>query len=52
MAKARFGRAQKASALLPLSVLSVAWTASLATVGSDTAAASSVSPPASPLRTP
>ena len=41
MAKARFGRAQKASALLPLAVLSVAWTASLATAGSDTAAAGS-----------
>ncbi len=41
MADARFGRAQKASALLPLAVLSVAWTASLATAGSDTASAGS-----------
>jgi len=36
MAVARFGRAQKASALIPLALLSVAWTASLATAGSDT----------------
>src|SRR3954452_7136636 len=35
MADARFGRVQKASALLPLALLSVAWTASLATAGSD-----------------
>jgi membrane-bound lytic murein transglycosylase B len=41
MADARFGRAQKASALLPLAVLSVAWTASLATAGSDAASAGS-----------
>ncbi len=34
MADARFGRVQKASALIPLAVLSVAWTASLATAGS------------------
>ena len=32
---ARFGRAQKASALLPLAVLSAAWTAGLANAGSD-----------------
>ena len=38
MAVTRFGRAQKASALLPLALLSVAWTASLATAGSDTSA--------------
>jgi hypothetical protein len=37
MAEARFGRVQKASALLPLALLSVAWTASLATAGSDPA---------------
>jgi hypothetical protein len=36
----RFGRAQKATALLPLAVLSAAWTASLATSGSDASAAS------------
>jgi len=35
----RFGRAQKASALLPLAVLSAAWTAGLATTGSDASAA-------------
>ncbi len=35
MAVTRFGRAQKASALLPLALLSVAWTASLATAGPD-----------------
>jgi membrane-bound lytic murein transglycosylase B len=35
---ARFGRAQKASALLPLAVLSAAWTAGLATTGSDASA--------------
>ena len=38
MAGTRFGRAQKASALLPLALLSVAWTASLATAGSGTSA--------------
>ncbi|HEX3929450.1 MAG TPA: lytic transglycosylase domain-containing protein [Nocardioides sp.] len=37
----RFGRAQKASALLPLAVLSAAWTAGLATAGSDPSAAAS-----------
>jgi len=36
---ARFARAQKASALLPLAVLSAAWTAGLATSGSDASAA-------------
>ena len=41
MADARFGRVQKASALLPLALLSVAWTASLATAGSDAASAGS-----------
>jgi membrane-bound lytic murein transglycosylase B len=35
---ARFGRAQKASALLPLAVLSAAWTAGLANAGSDASA--------------
>ncbi len=35
----RFGRAQKASALLPLAVLSAAWTAGLATTGSNASAA-------------
>jgi len=36
----RFGRAQKASALLPLAVLSAAWTAGLATTGSGASASS------------
>ena len=36
---ARFGRAQQASALLPLAVLSAAWTAGLATAGSNASAA-------------
>jgi membrane-bound lytic murein transglycosylase B len=35
----RYGRAQKASALLPLAVLSAAWTAGLATTGSNASAA-------------
>ena len=35
---ARFGRAQKASALLPLAVLSAAWTAGLATAHSGASA--------------
>ena len=34
----RFARAQKASALLPLAVLSAAWTAGLASTGSDASA--------------
>jgi hypothetical protein len=33
MAGTRLGRAKKASALLPLAVLSIAWTASLTTAG-------------------
>jgi membrane-bound lytic murein transglycosylase B len=36
---AGFGRTQKASALLPLALLSAAWTAGLATAGSDASAA-------------
>lgn len=36
---ARYARAQKASALLPLAVLSAAWTAGLATTGSNASAA-------------
>jgi membrane-bound lytic murein transglycosylase B len=36
---ARFGHAQKATALLPLAVLSAAWTAGLATAGSNASAA-------------
>jgi membrane-bound lytic murein transglycosylase B len=36
---AGFGRAQKASALLPLAVLSVAWTAGLATAGTGSSSA-------------
>src|SRR6476661_6620828 len=38
MSTPRFGRVQKASALLPLALLSAAWTASLAGVGATTAA--------------
>ncbi len=41
MAGGGFGRAQKASALLPLAVLSLAWTASLVTAGSDGSTAGS-----------
>jgi len=37
---ARFGRAQKAMALVPLALLSAAWTASIAGVGASTATAS------------
>ena len=37
MGEARFGRAPKAAALLPLALLSIAWTASLATAGSESA---------------
>jgi membrane-bound lytic murein transglycosylase B len=36
MAKTRFGRGQKAMALVPLAVLSAAWTASIATAGTGT----------------
>jgi membrane-bound lytic murein transglycosylase B len=39
MSNARLGRGQKAMALVPLAVLSAAWTASLAGVGATTAAA-------------
>lgn len=39
MSTPRFGRVQKASALLPLALLSAAWTASLAGVGATTASA-------------
>lgn len=39
MSAPRFGRMQKASAILPLALLSCAWTASLAGVGASTAAA-------------
>jgi membrane-bound lytic murein transglycosylase B len=41
---ARFGRAQKASALLPLAVLSAAWTASLATASSGSGAGTGTLP--------
>ena len=41
MAGGGFGRVQKASALLPLAVLSIAWTASLVTAGSDGSSAGS-----------
>ena len=39
MSAPKFGRLQKASALLPLALLSTAWTASLAGAGASTAAA-------------
>ncbi len=39
MSTARFGRVQKASALIPLALLSAAWTASLTGTGLSTAAA-------------
>jgi membrane-bound lytic murein transglycosylase B len=39
MAIARFGRVQRASALVPLAILSIAWTASLTTAGSGASAA-------------
>lgn len=38
MAKSRFGRGQKVMAIVPLAVLSAAWTASIAGVGATTAA--------------
>ena len=41
MAELRFGRLQKASALVPLALLSIAWTASLATAGGGSAASDS-----------
>ena len=40
MSNARFGRGQKAMALVPLAVLSAAWTASIAGVSATTASAS------------
>jgi membrane-bound lytic murein transglycosylase B len=47
MSKPRFGRVQKATAFVPLALLSVAWTASLAGVGVTTASAEqSLSSPA------
>ncbi|MEP9362414.1 lytic murein transglycosylase [Nocardioides sp. CN2-186] len=39
MSRSRFGRGQKAMALVPLAVLSAAWTASLASTGAGTALA-------------
>jgi membrane-bound lytic murein transglycosylase B len=44
MSAQRFGRLQKATALVPLAVLSTAWTASLAGVGATTALASDTTP--------
>ena len=41
MAKTRFGRGQKAMAVVPLAVLSAAWTVSIAGVGAGTASADS-----------
>ena len=41
MSKTRFGRGQKAMAIVPLAVLSAAWTASIAGVGASTASADS-----------
>src|SRR5687768_7709480 len=39
MSKSRFGRVQKATAFVPLALLSIAWTASLAGVGVTPASA-------------
>jgi len=44
MSAQRFGRLQKATALVPLAVLSTAWTASLAGVGTTTALANDTDP--------
>ncbi len=44
MTSARFGRGQKALALVPLAVLSAAWTASIAGVGASTASADPATP--------
>ncbi|WP_122816226.1 lytic transglycosylase domain-containing protein [Nocardioides pantholopis] len=44
MSANRFGRAQKATALVPLALLSAAWTASLAGVGSATTSVSAPAP--------
>lgn len=44
----RFGRGQKAIALVPLALLSAAWTASLATTGTGTALADATTDPALP----
>ena len=55
MAKTRFGRGQKAMALVPLAVLSAAWTASIATAGSGTTladAATSATTAAAPAKLP
>ena len=41
MSKTRFGRGQKAMAIVPLAVLSAAWTASIAGVGASSASADS-----------
>jgi membrane-bound lytic murein transglycosylase B len=43
MSSPRFGRVQKATALVPLALLSFAWTASLAGVGASTASADETS---------
>ena len=39
MTTSRFGRIQKTTALVPLALLSAAWTASIAGVGASTASA-------------
>ncbi|MFC6287995.1 lytic transglycosylase domain-containing protein [Nocardioides sp. GCM10027113] len=46
MSASRFGRVQKASALVPLMVLSTAWTASVTGIGLTSAAAGDTEPPA------
>ncbi|MBZ5739289.1 lytic murein transglycosylase [Nocardioides mangrovi] len=48
MSRARFGRGQKAIALVPLAVLSVAWTATIAGTGSGTALADATTTPTLP----
>src|SRR5262245_33128268 len=47
MGRSRFGRVQRATALVPLAVLSAAWTASLVTQGAPTTA-SAERPPTLP----
>ena len=48
MSRARFGRGQKAIALVPLAVLSVAWTATIAGTGTGTALADATVTPTLP----
>src|SRR3954462_14721928 len=44
MGTSRFGRMQRATAIIPLALLSAAWTASLAGVGASTAASAEDTP--------